>query len=341
MHKIHLELGSRGYDVNVGRGLISKANEYFNLDRRVLILTDDGVPKEYSETIAELCSSARIVTVKAGEGSKSLETFGSVLSEMVDFGMTRSDCCVAVGGGVIGDLCGFVAASYMRGIDFYNVPTTLLSQVDSSIGGKVAINLSGLKNLVGAFYQPKSVIIDPDVLRTLPARQISNGLAEALKMAMTFDKELFCLFEENDITEENIEAVIVRSLLIKKAVVEADEREGGLRKVLNFGHTFGHAVEAECEMKGFYHGECVAIGMTVACSDAVKDRLLPILKRLGLPTSWQGDLNKALDTVRHDKKCSGDTISAVFVEEIGSYLIKNMSISDFCDAVERRLSKQD
>ena len=258
---------------------------------------------------------------------------------MVDFGMTRSDCCVAVGGGVIGDLCGFVAASYMRGIDFYNVPTTLLSQVDSSIGGKVAINLSGLKNLVGAFYQPKGVIIDPDVLRTLPARQISNGLAEALKMALTFDKELFCLFEENDINEENIEAVIVRSLLIKKAVVEADEREGGLRKVLNFGHTFGHAVEAECEMKGFYHGECVAIGMTVACSENVKKRLIPVLKRLGLPTCWQGDTKKALDTIRHDKKCDGDTLSAVFVEEVGEFVIKKMSVADFCITVEARLNK--
>lgn len=339
MHKIHLELGSRGYDVNVGRGLISVANEYFNLNRRVLILTDDGVPEEYSKTVAALCAKAKIVTVKAGEGSKSLNTFGFVLSEMVDFGMTRSDCCVAVGGGVIGDLCGFVAASYMRGVDFYNIPTTLLSQVDSSIGGKVAINHSGIKNIVGAFYQSRGVIIDPDVLKTLPQRQISNGLAESVKMSLTSDGELFRLFEENEINEENIEDVIIRSLMIKKAVVEADEHEGGLRKILNFGHTFGHAVEAESEMRGYYHGECVAIGMTVACSDDVKARLLPVLKKLGLPTSWQGDTKKALDTICHDKKCDGDTVSAVFVERVGEFVIKKMSVCDFCDTVRARLNK--
>lgn len=338
MHKIHIELGNRGYDVNVGRGLISKANEYFNLNRRVLILTDDGVPEDYSKTVLELCENAKIVTVKAGEGSKSLDTFGYVLSEMVSFGMTRSDCCVAVGGGVVGDLCGYVAASYMRGIDFYNIPTTVLSQVDSSIGGKVAINLAGLKNLVGAFYQPKGVIIDPDVLKTLPQRQIANGLAESVKMALTSDSELFSLFEGKETLEENIEEVIVKSLLIKKAVVEADERESGLRKILNFGHTFGHAVEAESGMRGFYHGECVAIGMTVACSDTVRARLLPVLQRLGLPTSWQGDTKKALDTIRHDKKCDGDTVSAVFVEKIGEFVIKKMSVSDFCKTVESRLN---
>lgn len=337
MKKIRLELPGGGYDILIGRGLLSEADKYFNLNRRVLILTDSGVPSEYAEAVGSLCSASKIVTVECGEGSKSLEVYGRVLSEMVAFGMTRSDCCVAVGGGVVGDLCGFVAASYMRGIDFYNIPTTVLSQVDSSIGGKVAVNLSGLKNLVGAFYQPKGVIIDPNVLKTLPKRQIANGLAESVKMALTSDSELFSLFEREKISEENIDEVIFRSLMIKKTVVEADERECGLRKILNFGHTFGHAVEAECEMAGYYHGECVAIGMTVACSESVRKRLIPVLEGLGLPTVWHGDTKRALDFIKHDKKCDGDMLSAVFVEEVGKYVIKKMSVSDFCGTVEERL----
>ena len=152
MNKMHLNLGDGGYDINIGRGLIGKAGELFNLDRRVMIITDSGVPKEYAERVQAQCKNGKILTVNAGEESKSIEVFGRLLAEMLDFGMTRSDCVVAVGGGVVGDLAGFAAASYMRGVDFYNIPTTLLSQVDSSIGGKTAINLSGVKNIVGSFY---------------------------------------------------------------------------------------------------------------------------------------------------------------------------------------------
>ena len=239
MTTIKVDLAERGYDIHIGRGLIDKAGELFELNRRVLIVTDSGVPSEYAIKVCRACGNGEIITVGQGEGSKSPEVFTRVLEKMVEMGMTRSDCVVAVGGGVVGDLSGFAAASYMRGIDFYNIPTTLLSQVDSSIGGKTAINLGGVKNIVGAFYQPKGVIIDPDLLKTLPKRQLLSGLAEAIKMSLTSDKELFELIEGGN-TEENIEEIITRSLLIKKAVVEADEREGGLRRILNFGHSFGH-----------------------------------------------------------------------------------------------------
>ena len=339
MTKIHLNLGERGYDINVGRGLLAEAGKYFDLARRVLILTDSGVPREYAEAVASQCSEARIVTVAEGEGSKSISSFERVLSEMVDFGMTRTDCAVAVGGGVVGDLCGFVAASYMRGIDFYNIPTTVLSQIDSSIGGKVAVNLGGVKNIVGAFYQPKGVLIDPEVLKTLPKRQISNGLCEAVKMALTSDSELFSLFEREEIGEDNIERVIISSLMIKKQVVEEDERESGLRRILNFGHTFGHAVEGALELSGYYHGECVAIGMTVVCSDAVRARLIPVLKRLNLPTEFEGDLDGALGFIKHDKKCEGKSIHCVFVDSIGSFRIEKMSTEAFCELVRERVKK--
>lgn len=333
MTTIHIDLDCRGYDINIGRGLLSHAGEIFNLGRKVFIVTDTGVPEEYAKTVASHAENAKIVTVPAGEASKSIATYENLLLEMVSFGLTRTDCAVAVGGGVVGDLVGFLAATYMRGIDFYNIPTTLLSQVDSSIGGKTAINLGGVKNIVGAFHQPRGVLIDVNTLKTLPDRQISSGLAEAIKMAATSDEELFSLFENEDVSDENIEKFITRALKIKKSVVEADEREGGLRRILNFGHTYGHAVESAVGMGGLYHGECVAIGMVPVCSDEVKRRLVPVLKRVGLPYSYDGDADAALDFIRHDKKCDGNKINVVCVSEIGSCEIRKMTISDFCELV--------
>ena len=196
---IHMNLGQDSYDIVVERGVLTKANQHLNLNRRVLIVTDEGVPSEYAKTLAAQCRDSVICTIDQGESSKSLSVFEKLLHVMLDRDFSRKDCVVAVGGGVVGDLSGFAASAYMRGIDFYNIPTTLLSQIDSSIGGKTAINFGGVKNIVGAFYQPKKVLIDPDLLKTLPSRQIANGLAEAIKMSLTSDKELFELFEHKDI----------------------------------------------------------------------------------------------------------------------------------------------
>ena len=336
MTKIHLNLGERGYDINIERGLLSKANQLFNLNRKVFIVTDSGVPKEYAETVKSQCNDAKILTIAEGEGSKSINGFSLLCNEMLDFEMTRGDCVVAVGGGVVGDLAGFAAASFMRGIDFYNIPTTLLSQVDSSIGGKTAINLGGVKNIVGAFYQPKGVIIDPDVLKTLPQRQISNGLAESIKMALTSDKELFELIEAKGMTEDILEEIITRSVKIKKAVVEADEREGGVRKILNLGHTLGHGIEAVAG-GDLYHGECVSIGMMTVCSEKVKARLIPLLKKVNLPTEFCGDIDRAIDLIVHDKKNDKNKLSVIFVDEIGSYRIEKMDTRDFCAMIRKEL----
>ena len=340
MNTLKLNLGNRGYDITVGNDILKDVGKLMNLDRRVFIVTDSGVPREYAEAIASASKTAVIYTVAEGEGSKSLGVMEKLLSAMLDFNMSRKDCAVAVGGGVVGDLTGFVAASYMRGIDFYNVPTTLLSQVDSSIGGKCAVNLGGVKNIVGAFYQPKAVIIDTDTLKTLPKRQISAGLAEAVKMSLTSDKELFEFFEREEISQENIEFVITRSLKIKKAVVEADERESGLRKILNFGHTFGHGIEAEAEMSGLYHGECVALGMLPMCSAELEKRLVKVLSRLGLPTEYTGDVDKALAYVVHDKKASDGAVEAIFVDAPGSYRIEKLSTRDFSNIVKARLARK-
>ena len=337
MTTLHLDLGERGYDITVGRGLLAKVGEYFNLSRKVFIVTDSGVPTNYAETVAVSAKESLIITVPMGEGAKSPEVFTHLLTKMVEFGMTRTDCVVAVGGGVVGDLTGFVAASYMRGIDFYNVPTTLLSQVDSSIGGKTAINLGGVKNIVGAFHQPKGVLIDLDTLKTLPKRQVSNGMAEVIKMALTSDSELFSFLEENEIDHENIEKVVVSSLKIKKYIVENDERESGLRKILNFGHTLGHAIEAEEEMRGFYHGECVALGMLATISDEARPGLVSALTKAGLPTEYKGNLEHALSFISHDKKCDGSLVSIIFVDTPGSFRIEKMTTEDFADLCRNKI----
>lgn len=323
---IRIELGKDSYNVTVSRGALAHAGEIFRLDRRALIVTDDGVPKLYSETVASLCKEPHVVTVPAGEGSKSPETYLNLLDKMVALGFERSDCVVAVGGGVVGDLAGFVASTFMRGVDFYNVPTTLLAMVDSSIGGKTAINFRGIKNVVGAFWQPKAVLIDPDTLKTLPVRQIASGLAEAIKMAATCDREMFGLIERGNI-DEDIEKIIVGALEIKKRVVEADTREAGLRRVLNFGHTIGHGIEAE-QKGALCHGECVSLGMLPMCSDSVRARLTEVLKKNGLPTVFGGDKNAVIEALTHDKKASGGEINVVTVDEIGKFEMKKETPSE-------------
>ncbi len=320
---ITMNLGQDSYDIVVERGVLAKANRHLNLNRRALIVTDTGVPVSYSKTIAEQCKESMIYTVAEGESSKSLVVFGQLLQTMLDHGFSRKDCVIAVGGGVVGDLSGFAASAYMRGIDFYNIPTTLLSQIDSSIGGKTAINFGGVKNIVGAFYQPKKVLIDPDLLKTLPSRQIANGLAEAIKMSLTSDKELFELFENKDI-EANLDEIIIRSLQIKKAVVEQDEKEAGLRKILNFGHTIGHGIESSEGMSELYHGECVALGMLPMCGEEIRPRVLAVLKKCSLYRELEYDWDKITDAAFHDKKADGDKVTVTLVNEAGNFELKTM-----------------
>ena len=325
-------LGS--YDITLERGALKKCGEIFNLNRKVLIVTDSGVPTEYSKTVYAQALNPVIFTFEQGEKSKNIKNFEKLLEVMLENEFTRGDCVVAVGGGVVGDISGFAASAYMRGIDFYNIPTTLLSQVDSSIGGKTAVDFLGYKNIIGAFWQPKAVLIDPDTLNTLPDRQISNGLAESLKMAMTSDAYLFKIFEEGK-QKELIDTVIERSLKVKRAVVTEDEKETGLRKILNFGHTLAHSFESEDKFGSLYHGECVALGMIPMCSDEVRSRLLPILKNLNLPTKFNVKIENILESIKHDKKRTRDKITAIFVEEIGKFQMKDISIDSFEEIIKR------
>lgn len=325
--RTHVNLGADSYDIVIQRGAINKFRELTGIASRVLVVTDSGVPEEYSKCIASQFDDALIYTIPEGEASKNLTQFGKVLSFMLENGFTRKDCVVACGGGVPGDLAGFVSACYMRGISFYNCPTTVLSQVDSSIGGKTAVDLDGIKNTVGAFHQPKMVVIDPDVLKSLPARQVSNGLAEAVKMSLTSDSELFEMFENVDVLE-NIDEILFKSIEIKRKVVEQDEKEQGLRMILNFGHTIGHGIESEEELNHLYHGECVALGMIPMCSEAVRARLIKVLEKLNLPTSLNPDVDRVLSAIVHDKKARKDYINTIYVENAGSFEMKKMTAEE-------------
>ena len=232
--------------------------------------------------------------------------------------MDRGDCVAAVGGGMAGDLAGFAAATYMRGVDFYNVPTTLLAQVDSSVGGKTAIDMDGVKNIVGAFHQPRAVLIDTDTLRSLPPRQMAAGLAESVKMAVTCDAALLALIENSADLTADLPEIIARSLAIKARVVEQDPTEQGLRRVLNFGHTIGHAIES-CAGGELLHGECVALGMLAMCAPALRHRLAGILRKCGLPTTCGFTARQLLPYLRHDKKAASGEICIVLADEAGAF----------------------
>ena len=332
---IPLNLGEQSYDIVVERGALDKIGSYLNLNRKVLILTDSGVPSEYANKVLSACKEGYIVTIPQGEKSKCFDNYKMLLSKMVEKAFTRTDCVVCVGGGVCGDLGGFVAASYMRGIDFYNVPTTLLSQVDSSIGGKVAIDFDGVKNIVGAFYQPKKVVIDSDTLKTLDKRQVNAGLCEAIKMAATCDKELFELIENSTDFDKDIDEIIIKSLKIKGHVVEIDPKEKNLRKVLNFGHTIGHAVESDEKLGGLLHGECVAIGMLPMCDEGARLRLVAALEKYALPTSVKSDADTLISYIMRDKKAKGDSITVIYVKEIGSFEMREIKISEMKEYINR------
>ena len=327
---IRIDLGDRSYDVIVEKGCMEKASELLNLNRKVLIVTDDGVPSDYSESLAEQCKDAVLVKLPQGESSKNITNYELLQNRMLDEGFTRADCVVAVGGGMVGDISGFAASTYMRGIDFYNIPTTLLSQADSSIGGKTAINLGGAKNIVGTFWQPKAVLIDSATLQTLPDDQIASGMAEIIKSGLISDAELFEMIENQ--ADTNLEDLLIRSLLVKKHVVEEDEREGGLRRILNFGHTIGHGIES---VTGILHGHAVALGMTLMCSDEVRERLLGVMDSFRLPLSIDCDKDAVYKAVLSDKKMKDGKIGAVRVEEPGTCEIVDYTPDELRKRIER------
>ena len=339
---VRIALGDRSYDVLIGSGLLVEAGERIRalgLTGRVAIVTDDTVGPLYGARLEESLRKAGFeptcIEVPAGEASKSLGEAGRLYEAFLDAGLDRHGAVLALGGGVVGDLAGFVAATFMRGIAHVQVPTTLLAQVDSSVGGKVGVNLPRGKNLVGAFYQPRLVLADVACLRSLPVRQLRAGLAEVVKYGVIADGALFSWLEEQVepllAAEERVLADAVgASCRIKASVVEVDEREAGPRAILNFGHTVGHAIEAASGYGRYLHGEAVALGMLAAadlsvrlglCAPALRERLARLLERLGLPTRASLQVEDIEKSMYYDKKVKDGMNYFVLTKDIGSVTV--------------------
>lgn len=322
--KLTVDIPGKEYPIWIERGSLTRLKGFFPLDRKIMVITDDGVPKQYLDAVLAQLPQGYFHIVKQGEGAKSLPVYQEICEKLLSYGFHRNDAVIALGGGVVGDLSGFVAATYMRGIDFINIPTTTLSQVDSSIGGKVAVNLDAVKNILGAFYQPKAVIIDSETLATLSQRHFYNGLAEALKAALIGNAALYQIFLTEDI-HEKIDEIIYQALLVKKAVVEQDETEQGKRALLNLGHTLGHGIESVFGLGGLYHGECVALGMIPMIEDtALRSQVKDIFQnKLHMPMDTVIPKEHILEVIAKDKKMHGKEITIVKVPAVGkAYLDK-------------------
>ena len=341
MTTLRFQNGADAYDIHIGKGLLSQAGELFNLKRKVLVVTDEGVPSAYPQAVLDCCQDGCSVVLAPGERHKNLSSVERILQELADHGFSRGDAIVAVGGGVVGDTAGFAAACYMRGIEWYNVPTTLLSQVDASVGGKTGVNFGGLKNMVGAFHQPSGVIADTHVLKSLSPRLFAEGLAETVKMAATLDAQMFARLERvrdvrnlQNSASETLERLVSDALRLKIDIVSRDPGEKGLRAVLNFGHTIGHAIEA-ASSGPIYHGEAVAIGMMYFSTGEARERIGAILRRFGLPTSDSFSAQTLLAFAKHDKKKTATGYKVVFVDEIGSYRFDTLSSTGLMGVIKQ------
>ncbi len=343
---------SREYTVNIGKGFLNNIGEKISEIKRlcrVVLISDDTVFSLYGEKVKNsLVDSGYLVcefVVPHGENSKSFENYHKILEFCVQNSITRTDLFVALGGGVVGDLTGFAASTYLRGVDFVQIPTTLLSMVDSSVGGKTAINLNSGKNLCGAFYQPIGVFADCETLDTLPAENFNDGCAEIIKYGMVAHKDFLEFLQENDI-KENLPYVIKRCVEIKRDIVSRDEFEKGERKLLNFGHTIGHAVE-KCSNYSVSHGNAVAIGMAIAtkgafevgmCEEDYSQVLLPILEKNHLPITCDFSAEELCNEALSDKKRSLDTMSLVVPEELGLCKIMKLPVEDLENFIQKGMN---
>ncbi len=341
MRKVKVPLGDRSYSILIGTGLMSQVGiqcRKLDLGRRCAIISDQHVGPLYAKAVTTSLVRAGfepiLITVPAGETAKKLDTVAGCYDQLADHRLERKSFILALGGGVVGDLAGFVAATYLRGIGFVQVPTTLLAQVDSSVGGKVGVNLAAGKNLVGAFYQPRLVLCELEALRTLPDRELHAGLAEVIKYGIVWDRALFNRVERDmdrlRARDPSVLApVIARCCAIKAEVVRQDETEGGLRAILNFGHTIGHAIEAVAGYGRYLHGEAIAIGQVAAArisaartglSPGAVERIAALFRKAGLPTEIK--LNpksraRVRAAMKLDKKVSGGEVRFVLAEKIG------------------------
>lgn len=335
--ELKVDLKDRSYPIIIEKGLINRVSEEIRKvykGKKIFIITDDNVNKYYGGKISEELKKndfeVKLLALKPGEQTKNFNTLPIVYNELLDFNLTRSDLIIALGGGVIGDLAGFVASTYLRGVDFVQIPTSLLAQVDSSVGGKVAVDLDRGKNLVGSFYHPKFVLIDPEVLNTLDNRFFIDGMAEVIKYGCIKDKQFFNYLEKMENNQQlinNMEVVIHKCCDIKRQVVENDEKDKGERMLLNFGHTLGHAIEQYYNYTKYSHGEGVAIGMYVISKiseekgltkKGTSQRIKDILVKYNLPYELDVNIEETLEAINLDKKKLGNDLNVIILKEIGN-----------------------
>ncbi|WP_157147146.1 3-dehydroquinate synthase [Brachyspira pilosicoli] len=346
MNKVNININNDlkiNYDILVKKGLINDTGKLVKevlRGKRALIVTDDIVDKFYTETVKKSLEKENIITsvcvLENGETNKNIESIYNIYSALAKNELSRKDIIIALGGGVIGDMAGYAAATWMRGIDFVQIPTTLLACVDSSVGGKTGINIKEGKNLVGAFHSPRLVIMDSDVLNTLPKREFNAGMAEVIKHAFLFDKKLLKYLENNN-NNFDMDFILKRNCELKGHIVEIDYKEKKERMFLNFGHTIGHSVENAAGYGVLLHGEAVAIGVIFAIEYGIKknitkdksllERAKNIFAKFSLPTEIPSNINLK-DAIKLDKKRSNDEINFVFLEDIEKPLINKVSIDD-------------
>ena len=337
MEKIIVK-GENGYDILIERGLLEKAGEHIRKitkANKALVITDTNVVKLYGDIVKKSLEENGFETFlfsfPAGETSKNLATVTDMIEAMCLAELTRSDIVIALGGGVTGDMAGFASAIYLRGIDFVQIPTTLLSQVDSSVGGKTGCDLSFGKNLVGAFHNPRIVLIDPDTIKTLPDRYKNDGIGEIIKYALIKSEKLFNKLCDCDSFDDILEDVIYECVDIKREIVENDFTEKGERMLLNFGHTLGHAIEKHENYDGLAHGEAVGVGMlyiTKASENSgntetgTAEKIEKLLKKFFLPTTTDADIGELVNIMLYDKKRRGDKLNLVLVKNVGNSFVK-------------------
>lgn len=319
-----MKLKVRDYEIVIKRGILDELSNYLT-DKETVIVTDDLIPLEYITKVKSFFKEAKVITVPHGETAKSFDRYKDILTTLIESGYTRDLQLIALGGGVVGDLTGFVASTFMRGVDFVQIPTSLLAQIDSSVGGKVAINF-GRKNIVGSFYNPRIVLIDPNTLSTLDERQFNNGMAEMIKYALIKDSNLFERISNKDI--DNIEELIYRCLEIKRDIVLEDEFDYGIRHILNFGHTIAHGIEVLSEFD-VLHGEAVGLGMQYITKDVKTRKVIKeVLEKYQLPTEFEYSLEEMFSLLKNDKKASGDYIKIILLNRIGEAYIKKIRINE-------------
>lgn len=343
MKKLTVNVG-KSYEILIERGLLKQAGaliSHVTKAKRIAIITDSNVAPLYESTIRESLKSAGFNvfthTFPAGESSKTLSSIGEMLEFMAENSLDRKDLVVALGGGVCGDMAGYAAASYLRGIDFVQIPTTLLAQIDSSVGGKTGVDLPQGKNLCGAFHQPILVIIDPDVLSTLSDKFFVDGMGEAIKYGCIKSRKIFDKLKKEN-AKDFVEQLIFECVDIKREVVENDEKEQGERALLNFGHTFGHAIEKYYNFRGFSHGEAVSIGMVMAAKIGEElgvtdigtaEEIGHLLTKCKLPNSTTAQFENLIEAMGADKKRDGDSINFVLLNSIGKSFIYPMKMNQF------------